>query len=157
MTQENMGMKGADMESTGIPELDRTLNRLDTWLHAVMAEMGTDKREEAYAALHATMRALRDRLPVDEAAHLAAQLPVVIRGLYFDGWDPTRTPLKERHLKQFLGHIRDSLDNRINLEPDVVARAVFAVLAGRVSAGEIDDVVGCLPAELKDLWPAAAR
>ena len=145
------------MESTGIPELDRTLNHLDTWLHGIMTEMGRDNREEAYAVLHATLRALRDRLSVDEAAHLAAQLPVVVRGLFYDGWDPSKTPLRERHLEQFLGHIRDALANRINLEPDAGARAVFSVLAQRVSAGEIDDVVGCLPTELRSLWPAAAR
>jgi uncharacterized protein (DUF2267 family) len=35
------------------------------------------------------------------------------------------------------------------------ARAVFGVLAKKVSEGELQDILGLLPRELKELWPKA--
>jgi uncharacterized protein (DUF2267 family) len=44
-------------------------------------------RNQSYAALSAVLHSLRDRLTVDESDQLAAQLPLLVRGMYFDGWD----------------------------------------------------------------------
>lgn len=113
-------------------------------------------RHEAYLALRATLHALRDRLTIEEAAQLAAQLPMLIRGFYYESWDPTGKPLKERHREEFLARIKQELRPR-QTDPERVARAVFQVLANRISEGEIEDVEHVLPKEIRDLWPATIQ
>jgi uncharacterized protein (DUF2267 family) len=104
-------------------------------------------------ALRATLHTLRDRLTVEEVAQLGAQLPMLIRGFYYEGWDPTGKPEKIRQREQFLAQIGKQLRGDDSVDPEQVARAVFTVLAKRVSEGEIEDVKQVLPAEIRDLWP----
>jgi len=66
---------------------------------------GRRSRHDAYVALRATLHALRDRLPVEETAELAAQLPMLVRGVYYEGWDPTGKPVRERSLEGFLAGV----------------------------------------------------
>jgi uncharacterized protein (DUF2267 family) len=96
---------------------------------------------------------LRDRLTVEEVAQLGAQLPMLIRGFYYEGWDPTGKPVKERHREQFLARIRQQFRGDERLDPEAVARAVFKLLAARVTEGEIEDVKHVMPAEIRALWP----
>src|ERR1700716_965562 len=94
---------------------------------------GWRDRHTAYRALRAILHALRDRLTVDEVAQLAAQLPMLIRGLYYEGWDPGIRLLKERHLEQFLARIDQELRADEQLDPEQVARVVFEVMQRRVT------------------------
>ena len=79
---------------------------------------------------------------------------MLIRGFYYEGWDPTRKPVRERSVEGFLAGIALELPD--SLDPEEAARAVFAVLAARVSEGEIDDITGILPTPIRTLWPRAA-
>ena len=51
-------------------------------------------KADAYKALRAVLQTLRDRLPMQEAVHFGAQLPMLLRGLYYEGWKPAQTPIK---------------------------------------------------------------
>jgi uncharacterized protein (DUF2267 family) len=95
---------------------------------------------------------LRDRLTVEEVAQLGAQLPMLIRGFYYEGWDPTHKPLKIRDKEEFIDRIEQELRGGGPVDAERVARAVFALLAERVTAGEIEDVKHVLPAEIRELW-----
>jgi len=141
------------MSTTGLDVFDRTLHKTNIWLKDLMELMNCQDRHEAYLALRATLHALRDRLTIEEAAQFAAQLPMLIRGFYYEGWDPTGKPLKERHKEEFLERIRQEI--RGYQVPEQVARAVFTVLANRVSEGEIEDVEHVLPQDIRNLWPSA--
>jgi uncharacterized protein (DUF2267 family) len=103
--------------------------------------------------LRAVLHALRDRLTVEEVAQLGAQLPMLIRGFYYEGWDPTGKPSKIRQREQFLSRIGQQFKGDNSVDPEQVARAVFTVLAKRISEGEIEDVKHVLPEEIRDLWP----
>lgn len=142
------------MTITGVQVFDSTIHLTNAWLKSVMEKMGWDDRHRAYLALRATLHALRDRLSVEEAVHLGAQLPMLIRGFYFEGWHPAGTPVKERHKEEFLAHIKDAFRKDPDVDAEKVARAVFALLAERVSKGEIKDVTRLLPKEVRALWPA---
>jgi uncharacterized protein (DUF2267 family) len=96
---------------------------------------------------------LRDRLTVEEVAQLGAQLPMLIRGFYYEGWDSTRKPLKLRDREEFLSIVDEEFRTRDTLNAELIARAVFRVLANRVAAGEIEDVKHVLPEEIRDLGP----
>jgi uncharacterized protein (DUF2267 family) len=110
-------------------------------------------KHKVYLALRATLHALRDRLTVEEVAHLGAQLPMLVRGFYYEGWDPTDKPLRQRHKEQFLARIEQQFKDDDSVDPEVVVRAVFFVLEHRVTEGEIEDIKQILPAEIRDLWP----
>ncbi len=141
------------MSATSLDVFDMTLQKTNSWLNDVMYVLGWQDRRKAYLALRATLHALRDRLTVEEVAQLGAQLPMLIRGFYYEGWDPTGKPLRERHKAQFLAHIERQLRGDDRIDPEEAARAVFTVLANRVTAGEVEDVKHVLPDELRDLWP----
>ncbi|HKO24530.1 MAG TPA: DUF2267 domain-containing protein, partial [Chloroflexota bacterium] len=109
-------------------------------------ELGTGNRLQAYEVLRAVLHALRDRLPVESAAKLGAQLPMLVRGFYYEGWNPTHTPDK-MDAAAFLAHVRWEA----HLEPDQVEAAVWAAartLQHHVSAGELAKSLGILPHDI---------
>ena len=138
---------------TGLDVFDTTVQKTHIWLNAIMQELGWEDRYKAYLGLRTTLHALRDRLPVEEAAQLAAQLPMLMRGLYYEGWDPTGKPQKVRHREAFLTPIREHFRNDPGVDAEQVARAVLQVLTQHVSEGDIADIKHCCPTELRALWP----
>jgi uncharacterized protein (DUF2267 family) len=130
-----------------------TLQKTDEWLHELMRELQWDDPHRAYAALRATLHALRDRLTIQEAAQLAAQLPLLIRGVWFEGWKPRDKPAAIRHIDEFYAAVERELRRDSNISVSAVVRAVFKLLANHVTGGEITDVVRVLPNELRALWP----
>ena len=140
------------MSMTGLDVFDATLQKTNIWLKDIMQELGWEDRHKAYVSLRTTLHALRDRLTLEETAQFGAQLPMLIRGLYYEGWTPTGKPDKVRHKADFLAPIRAYFQDDWDVEPEEVARAVLHVITTRVSAGEIEDIKLLLPKELKALW-----
>ncbi len=133
-----------------------TLQETQIWLKELMLDENLQNEQSAYAALRAVLQHLRDRMTINEAAQLSAQLPMLIRGLYFEGWKPAATPVKERHVDQFIQGVRDRLHGHPEIDPEEAVRAVFGLLQRHVSAGETEDVRGILPKEIQALWPPAS-
>lgn len=136
---------------TGIPAFDRTVHKTHMWLNELAAQMAWDDPEKAYVALRAALHALRDRLPPSEAVQLGAQLPMLIRGFYYEGWNPVGKPLKERRKKQYLAHVARELDPYRLGDTEEIARSVFKLLKHRISQGEMEDVSQMLPREIRAL------
>lgn len=130
-----------------------SLQKTQAWLEALRDELEWDHPTGLLAALRAGLHALRDRLGPGEAADLAAQLPLLIQGIYFQGWRPAAEPWKERHGEAYVGRVARDLQGYAALrEPERVIRAVFRVLDRHVSKGELDQVRASLPAEVRTLW-----
>lgn len=129
-----------------------TMEKTHLWLVDVMKELCWKDEHKAYLALRAVLQTLRDRLTVEEAVDLAAQLPILIRGFYFEGWDPRGKPVKERHQEGFLYHVATYFNFDERVDPPEVVRAVFKVIGKHVSIGEVDDIKHTLPGELRALW-----
>lgn len=140
--------------TTGIRGIDSTLQKTQEWLAELSAELGWKDKRQAYSALRAVLHALRDRLPVNQAASFGAQLPLLIRGMYYDGWRPSDVPLRVRHREDFLDLVREELDrtNAITESPDRIVEAVLAVLAHHCGA-EIRKLELSFPRELQELFP----
>jgi uncharacterized protein (DUF2267 family) len=130
--------------------LEKMNQQAMTWIEDMMMELHTDNADRAMHALRAGLQALRDRLTVDEAAQLSAQLPLIVRGMFFEGWDPTGKPLRIRHREEFLALVRQKL-GRDDVAASDLVRALFRVLGRRVSQGEITDVMVGLPEDLVEL------
>ena len=142
------------MNGTGLDVFDTTIQKTRVWLNDLMDELNwRGNPQKAYLALRSVLHALRDRLTVEEAVDLGAQLPMLIRGFYYEGWQLTGKPVKERHKEEFVDHIRRAFRDDIRVDPEKVVRAVFKVLARHTSAGEIKDVKHMFPRALQDLWP----
>lgn len=84
-------------------------------------------------------------------------MPMLIRGIYFEGWSPTGKPVKERHREQFLARIREQFRGDDDIDPEPIAHAVFSLLAKRITRGEIQDVKHILPRDIRDLRPPGVR
>jgi uncharacterized protein (DUF2267 family) len=140
------------MTMTGLDTFDATIHKTNLWLNEIMAELDSADRHEAYHALRVVLQALRDRLTVEEAVQFGAQLPMLVRGFYYEGWNPAGKPVKF-HRPEFLQTIRHSFRREDDLDPERVARAVFKVIAAHVSDGELRDVKNILPKDLRTLWP----
>ena len=131
-----------------------TLQKTQIWLNEIMAELDWQEHpQKAYLALRTVLHALRDRLTVEEAVQLGAQLPMLVRGFYYEGWNLKGKPRKERHKEDFLAHIKNTFSEDYTSRPESIARAVFKTMARHASPGEIDDVVHILPKPLHELWP----
>jgi uncharacterized protein (DUF2267 family) len=141
------------VSATSLDVFDTTLHKTYSWLNDFAQALGWPDRHKAYLALRASLHARRDRLTVEEVAQLGAQFPMLIRGFYYEGWDPTGKPLRVRHKEQFLARIEQHFKGGDRIDPEWVARAAFTVLANRIAEREIKDVKHIVPAEILDLWP----
>lgn len=140
------------MISTGVSSINETVQKTHAWLRELEDLGGFNSEAQAYTALHAVLQTLRDRLTVDEAAQLGAQLPMLIRGIYYEGWKPAAMPGRQRSKAEFLGRIAHRLGNA-DLHPEQACRAVFELLQRKISAGEIMDVQQMMHHTLRELWP----
>jgi uncharacterized protein (DUF2267 family) len=137
------------MATGTVDSIDRTVHETNEWLAELSRELQTDDRAEAWRVLKAYLQVLRDRLTIDEAAQLAAQLPQLLRGAFYEGFDPGHQPEKIRDRETFLARLAERAGSA---DMDQVARAAAAatrVLRRHVSAGEMEDVLSQLPAEIR--------
>jgi uncharacterized protein (DUF2267 family) len=146
------------MTIDSIEAFDTTLQKTNEWLRDIAAELDTENRRHAYLALRGTLHAIRDFLPLEESAQLSAQLPMLVRGIYFEGWNPSATPEEDRSLESFLRRTEHALERALwnedeTFSTEAAARAVLRVLSNRVSAGEIEQVRHVLPEKIRELWP----
>jgi uncharacterized protein (DUF2267 family) len=118
------------------------------WVKDMMAGLGTTDAHKALHALRAGLQSLRDRLSVDQAAQLSAQLPLIIRGMFFEGWDPSSTPLRIRHRAEFLALVREKYAPREDISAEDIMRSLFRVLDKHVAAGEVGHLMVTLPEDL---------
>ena len=135
----------------------KTEQKTALWIEAVADKMGTTDVERSYKVLRSVLHALRDRLPPDEAVHLGAQMPMLVRGFYYEGWDPSRKPERYRHRQEFLEHIAKDVPTLDLAQREHAASAVFSVLQENISSGETNQVRQALPAEIRDLWLTSGK
>lgn len=140
------------MSTTHVPALDRTVQQTQAWLGHIAQEMGWDDNQKSYAALRAVLHALRDRLPPDEAVDLASQLPMLVRGIYFEGWKPAATPLACRDKQEFLSRVGAAAPALEEAEVARAAAAVFRELATELDWGEVEEAMDAMPEPVRELW-----
>ncbi len=140
------------MASAGLEIFDSTLQTTHIWLNEIGETLGPDK-QRCYHALRAVLHSLRDRLSVEEAAHLAAQLPLLVRGIYYEGYHPAGKPDKTRTQEEFLQRVESELGQIAPMNSRDAARAVFDVLHRHVTAGEMNKVRLTLPQPIRALMP----
>ena len=140
------------MSATGLDVFDKTLQTTNIWLDEIMSELGPD-RQLAWHVLGAVLRALRDRLPVGLIAHLGSQLPILVRGTYYDQWTPRDKPLELRSREEFFDHVGQALWNTRPVNVQEAVQVVFRTISNHVTEGQVRKVRESLPRDLATLWP----
>lgn len=139
------------MSANGLPVFDKTIHTTNIWLDEIMADLGPD-RQVAWHALTSVLHAVRDQLPVDNAAHLSAQLPMMIRGAYYDQWRPAKVPDRIRHRDDFLTRVKEELGQTRPVNSQDAVATVTKVLSRYLGTGEADKIRKALPDEIRELW-----
>jgi uncharacterized protein (DUF2267 family) len=139
---------------TGIQELDNAIGATQDWITELTRLLGWQDRSKAYLALRAGLHALRDCLPLEEAAYLGTELPALLRGIYYEAWHPAGRAFRLRTREAFLERILEGVHRDPAIDPELVARALLALLAGRLPAGEFEAAKAVTPGPLRELWPA---
>ena len=145
------------MSTSGVAALDHTVQETNAWLRAVAEQLHFEDRQHAYNALRAVLHALRDRLPPEIAVHLGAQLPMLVRGIYYEGWHMAGKPTKERNAQEFADHVLKELPPQFPMDPLTVTRGVFEILWEKLDPGEFAKLMNHLPDSLRTLRARVAQ
>lgn len=143
------------MSANGLEVFDKTLQTTHIWLDEIETDLGPD-RQLAWKVLSTVLHKLRDRLPVELAAHLGAQLPMLIRGVYYDQYAPARQPT-DWTADEFVEEVERWLSDARPVDPRAAIAAVFRTLSYRLSEGQVEKVRNALPQGLQQLWREAER
>jgi uncharacterized protein (DUF2267 family) len=136
-----------------IQKLSETVVETENWISDLMQRLSWHDRNKVYVALLGTLHALRDSLPRDEAIYVGAQMPALLRGLYYEGWHPgARVSAKSR--SAFLERIGEAVHHDPGIDAEEVTHAVFALLAARLSQGELEGAKAATPNALRSFWPS---
>lgn len=136
---------------SSIDIVNHNIKTINTWLKDISEELGGIGEEAAWGHLKAVLQTVRDRITVDEAADFAAQLPMIVRGLYFEGWRPAETPHKWRDRQEYLDAFTHKLENAGSGEE--ILKAVLRVLDRHLDSNELIRVKEMHPKDVWDLWP----
>lgn len=140
------------MSTTILPLFDKSLQTTAIWLEEIQTEIGPD-RAFAWRVLSVVLQNLRDHLPLELSAHFGAQLPMIIRGTFYDQFDPTGLPKQAHGAEDFLKAVSDGLQGSRGVDPRDAVHAVFGVLDRHLSRGQIDKVLRSLPRGIRAMWP----
>lgn len=141
------------MSEQGLEVIDHTVQLTHEWINELRERLGWSSSRDALRLLRVTMASVRDHLGPEEAAQLAAQMPLLIRGMFYEGWRPTRTPVRERDLARFVVGIESRVADVQDYRGPEDISAVFDVLNNRISAGEVSHARARLPDAIRALWP----
>ena len=95
---------------------------------------------------------MRDRLPLGLAAHLGAQLPLLVRGTYYDQFQPGHDIERVSTEDEFLARVTSEFGGIRPVNVRLATRSVLSVLGRHVSPGLADNVRDALPGHIRSLW-----
>ncbi len=145
------------MSQTGLHEFDEAHHTANAWLKELMDVLGWTESAQAYRALKVVLHQVRDRLPVPLVANFSAQMPLIVRGIYFESWSPGSERETDRSLDAFLAPIRKVFENFPGVKADDVTAGVFEVLSAHISPGEIENVLQAMPKPIRELGKTSIR
>lgn len=124
--------------------VQQSMQETSEWVEAIADRLDIDP-EEAIGVLRECLQVIRDSITVDEATDLGARLPIVVRGLYYHQWQPSRVPSGHSR-RQALDELGAAAPfSTAGIDPEDSLNAVASLLAARISWGEIADVISQAP------------
>ena len=140
------------MSNTGFENFDSTVQETNQLLGKIEKEFGwpEDRRTQSYSLLRAVLHAVRDNLPTNEAVHFAEQLPMLVKGFYYEGWVPSDTP-KDMDREEFEQTIRQDYQLSSDEDFEDLISKTFNIVMKSISDGEAEQVKGNLNEGIREL------
>lgn len=126
---------------------DATLQKTNEMLKEIADHFDWADRHKAYQALRSVLHTLRDRLPADQAVAFGAQLPMLVRGFYYEGWKPSSTPIKMIK-EEFLGEVEEAVNQPFEQPTEDIVKMVCAIVDKHISPGEMKKLKKTLPKDI---------
>ncbi|PYL08705.1 MAG: DUF2267 domain-containing protein [Verrucomicrobia bacterium] len=143
------------MSEQGLETIESTTQKTHEWIARIAEALHMEKRD-AYKSLRAVLQTVRDPLPLDVTVHFGAQLPMLIRGLYCESWEPSKVPIKMSR-QQFLDVIREKIVADRVIDPLETTQAVLSVVSSYIGGGEMHKVKHSFPQHMQPLFPEFAK
>jgi uncharacterized protein (DUF2267 family) len=145
-------MEASDMNKRGLEVLDHTVQLTHEWIDELDKKLGWKDKHRSFRLLRSVLQTLRDCLPLNESADFAAQLPILLRGVYYEQWRPGQTRSHHWTLDSFLQRLHHFFPSDPVEDMADVVSITFDLFSKKISTGEIRDVIACLPREIQQLW-----
>lgn len=145
------------MSTTGLESINHTVQLTHQWINELDDMLGWNDKARSYRLLRTVLQTLRDWLQRNEAADFAAQLPTLLRGVYYEHWRPATTPVKERSRADFLARIDQAFVGDPMIHTAEAVSIALQFLSTKIEAGEINDVRHALPADVRELWSQSSQ
>lgn len=146
------------MTTSEVPLIERSARITRQWLVELADELGRpDDLRYALRVLRGFLHTLRDRLPVPETAHLGAQLPETLRGVYYEEWRPSEVPRHYHDRETFLARLAGAARLGGETEAAFAAEASVRVVSRHVAPEELSKVGAALPREIARLLEVPPR
>ena len=142
------------MSQQGLETIESTTQKTHEWIARIAEALHMEKRD-AWKSLRAVLQTLRDRLPAELAVHFGAQLPMLVRGLYYEGWEPSKVPIKMSR-EEFLAVVQSRIIADRVIDPVETVQNVLAIVANHMGGGEMHKVMEAFPGDMQSLFPAVA-
>lgn len=140
------------MPALGLKFIDTAAQSANVWINEVDYRAGWANKQRSFRLLRQVLHVIRDHLNPDEAAQLGAQLPVLIRGIYYEGWNPSKTPVIERSRDGFIEKVQEGFATDPMDDAEHAIASVIDVLDAHVSEGEMDDVKCTFSKQIRSLF-----
>jgi uncharacterized protein (DUF2267 family) len=140
------------MALTGLQRIDATVHKTQRWIAEISDGLEIEDRDHALAALRVVLHVLRDHLPLQAAVALGAQLPLLVRGMYYEGWRPEAKQDRPRAKSDVAILIAAELPWATEHDLEKLTRTVLLVLRRHIDANEVEKLLHLLPKGLRELW-----
>jgi uncharacterized protein (DUF2267 family) len=132
----------------------RTVQKSENWVSEMHKDLKWMDADSVYHLLRAVLQALRDHLNTNEAAQLAAQLPLLLKGTFYECWDPKAEMPKGLSKEEFLDDVREKMgpNGELNFDLEQAVLVALRVMMKHVSPGEMADIIGSLKPSLKSFF-----
>lgn len=141
-----------------IPILNKSIQKTKEWIHEIQEITGWEDESCALAVLRATLHELRDNLLINDLAHFSAQLPVIIRGLLFEQWNPDHSPRRDRKKIDFLEGVASGLPSVCqDIDIEEAVRAIFQTISRKIDNHEIEKLKKILPHHIRELMTCTSK
>lgn len=138
-----------------VKAIQKTLQTSSRYIKLMMDSGEFKDTNDAFVTLRAALKALRDRVEPGEAVHLGSQLPALLRGFYFEGWDFTGKQKKSRNVTDFLNEVKIYLNGHDGIDINKCVPVTMKVILDMIDQGEAVQILHNIPKEIRELYPDA--
>lgn len=133
---------------------ENSVQKSEGWIKEMQSELDWVSADSAYHLLRSVLHVLRDNFSIDEAAHFSAQLPLVLRGTFYECWNPQKNQVQGLTKEEFLNAVRSNMgpSDRLNYDFEKGVVVAVGVIMNHISQGEMDDIIQSQKHSLKNFF-----